>query len=196
MINYKGQGYKQVPDYAITTTVGEALAKKTGWMFADADDFHSQSNKNKMSQGLPLTDEDRMPWLNAIYQHLNSLKLSSQSGIVTCSALKKQYRNILRNGATYDRPKTSAENSTSEVQNVCDHVEEGGLDLVFIHLAGEESVLRSRLEGRQGHFMPQTLLRSQLDTLEPLAEDENGIVLDIDRPCDAIVEEIVKKLDL
>lgn len=67
---------------------------------------------------------------------------------------------------------------------------------MFIHLAGEESVLRSRLEGRLGHFMPPTLLRSQLDTLEPLAADENGIAVDIDKPCEAIVDEIRKKLGL
>src|SRR5688572_29150053 len=129
------------------TTVGVTLAQRLGLPFADADDFHSPQNTAKMAAGIPLTDEDRTPWLRSVAGWL--AEHADSGGVVSCSALRRAYRDVLRG----DRPGT-----------------------VFIHLHGEREVLAARLTARPGHFMPATLLDSQIDTLEPLAPDEAGQV--------------------
>ncbi|MGK5500266.1 gluconokinase, partial [Streptomyces sp. URMC 125] len=133
------------------TTVGTGLAGALGVPYADADDFHPPANVEKMSSGVPLTDEDRRPWLDAIAEWLR--ERGARGGVVTCSALRRRYRDRLREAAP---------------------------ELFFVHLDGSPELIASRMSARRGHFMPPELLRSQLDTLEPLAEDEAGAVVPID----------------
>ncbi|MDO5035176.1 MAG: NADP-dependent phosphogluconate dehydrogenase [Actinomycetaceae bacterium] len=134
------------------TTVAGILQDRWGWEFAEADEFHPQANIDKMHAGIPLTDEDRAPWLKLIREWMTSQEKAGKSTIVTCSALKKGYRDVLR---------------------------EGGAPVVFMHLDGDHSLLASRLAARTDHFMPPSLLDSQFATLEDLTADELGAVVDI-----------------
>lgn len=140
------------------STVGAALADALGVPFTDSDGLHPAANVAKMTQGIPLTDADREPWLDAV-----GARLAEHTGtglVVACSALRRAYRDRLRSHT----PST-----------------------VFVHLSGDAAVLAERMGGRSGHFMPTALLDSQLATLEPLAADEAGTTLDIRRPVDEIV---------
>lgn len=132
------------------TTVAELLVHRLGWVMAEADDFHSEANTAKMAAGTPLTDEDRAPWLLGLRDWIND-----QPGnvVLTCSALKHSYRDVLRTASAR---------------------------VVFLHLAGDQSVIGPRMDTRTGHFMPTSLLDSQLSTLEPLGPEEDGSVIDID----------------
>jgi gluconokinase len=151
------------------TTVGEALAARLGVPFHDADEFHPKSNVEKMSAGIPLTDEDRWPWLDAIGAAIRATPV--EDGIVvSCSALKRAYRERIAEAAV--RPAT------------------------FVHLDGSEALLAERLKGRKGHFFPPSLLASQLKTLEPLQPDEPAIRVSIDQSVDRIVDAIVERLRL
>lgn len=141
------------------TTVGAALAQRLRVPFADADDFHPQVNVEKMSAGIPLTDDDRLPWLHVIGEWLAAH--AEHGGVVSCSALRRAYRDILRAAAPGQ---------------------------LFVHLAGSPEVIARRVTGRPGHFMPAALLASQFDTLEPLGDDERGLTLDLDRPVDDLVD--------
>lgn len=127
------------------TTVGALLAGRFGWPFADADTFHPAANVAKMHAGIPLTDADREPWLQAITDWMDALIAQGRSGVVTCSALRRVYRDRLLIG----RPAAV---------------------MVFLQVSREE--LDRRLRARPGHFFPGTLLGSQLDALEPPAPDE------------------------
>lgn len=139
------------------STIGAALAERLGVPFGDADDFHSAANVAKMSAGVPLDDADRRPWLRAIGRWLAA---QDRGGVVSCSALKRSYRDTLRAEAP---------------------------GLVFVHLHGDRETVRRRVAGRAGHFMPESLVESQFAALEPLAADERGIVLDLDTPADDLV---------
>ncbi|MFI6457697.1 gluconokinase [Streptosporangium amethystogenes] len=141
------------------TTVGAALSQRLRVPFADADDFHSEANIAKMSAGIPLDDDDRLPWLRAIGAWLADH--AATGGVASCSALKRSYRDILRESA----PTVS-----------------------FVHLHGEIDAVRRRVAGRPGHFMPTSLVDSQFKTLEPLGPDEHGIVLDFARPVGELVD--------
>ena len=141
------------------STVGAALAQRLRVPFADADDFHPPANIAKMSAGEALDDDDRVPWLEAIGAWLAAH--DAEGGVVSCSALKRSYRDQLRRHA----PR-----------------------LQLVHLHGSREVIARRQASRPGHFMPASLLASQFATLEPLAEDEHGIVLDVDQSVDAIVD--------
>ncbi|GAA4228492.1 gluconokinase [Streptosporangium album] len=141
------------------TTVGAALGQRLRVPYADADDFHSEANVAKMSAGIPLDDGDRLPWLEAIGSWLAEHVVTG--GVVSCSALKRAYRDVLRRSA----PTVS-----------------------FVHLDGAEEVVRRRVAGRPGHFMPASLVASQFETLEPLGPDEHGVVLDLGLPVDDLVE--------
>ena len=122
------------------TTVGMELAETLGWPFHDADDFHPPANKAKMNAGIPLTDEDRWPWLRALRAVIEQSLAGGTSAVVTCSALKRAYRAVLSDG----------------------------LDGVkYIHLTGDKAVVAARLADRRGHFMNPALLDSQVSTLEP-----------------------------
>jgi gluconokinase len=146
------------------STVGAALAQRLGVPFADADDLHPPENIAKMTAGHPLDDADRRPWLETIGEWLAA---HPDGGVVSCSALKRTYRDQLRQ-----------------------HV--AGLE--FLHLAGTRGVIARRQASRPGHFMPASLLDSQFATLEPLEADERGVVIDVDQSVDAIVQQYVDRL--
>ncbi|XP_062580070.1 probable gluconokinase [Saccostrea cucullata] len=157
------------------TTVGTALAEKLGLPFRDADEFHSKENKEKMSNGIPLTDQDRLPWLLAINKYMKGLSKEGKSGVVTCSALKKVYRDVLVNGCSSEDPIP---------------------DILFVLLHGDRAVIQGRLNSRFGHFMPPSLLDSQLATLEIPTIDEKCIQVDIKVPPAEIVDQIIEKTNL
>ncbi|MBJ7359035.1 MAG: gluconokinase [Nocardioides sp.] len=140
------------------STVGAALAGRLRVPFEDADDLHPSANVAKMSRGEPLDDSDRWPWLELIGMWLDR---HSDGGVIACSALKRKYRDQLRHHS--------------------DNVE-------FLLLAGSPEVIARRQAGRPGHFMPASLMSSQFATLEPLAPDEDGVVVDVDQSVDEIVE--------
>lgn len=140
------------------TTIGDLVARELGVPFLDGDSLHPVENVAKMAAGTPLTDDDRWPWLATVGAALAN---AGDGGMVlACSALRRSYRDAIRNQAP---------------------------DTVFLHLHGTKEVLGSRLEGRSGHFMPATLLESQLATLEPLEADEAGTVVDIAAPVNKVV---------
>ncbi|TAM67278.1 gluconokinase [Mycobacterium sp.] len=144
------------------STVGAALAQRTRVPFVDADTLHPAANVAKMAAGEPLDDEDRYPWLEKIGEWLAGHR---DGGVVSCSALKRKYRDQLRAH--------------------CPGVE-------FLHLSGSADLIAGRLAARPGHFMPAALLRSQLDTLEPLGPDEAGATVDIDQDVEAIIDAVLK----
>jgi gluconokinase len=147
------------------STVGAALAQRLRVQFADADDFHPEANIAKMTAGQALDDDDRYPWLESIGEWL--AERSKEGGVMSCSALKRKYRDQLRQ-------------------------HEPGTEFLLLH--GTLEVITRRQASRPGHFMPASLLQSQFDTLEPLAPDENGVVVDVDQSIDAIVNEYASTL--
>ncbi|MBX7451641.1 gluconokinase [Mycolicibacterium sp. 3033] len=147
------------------STVGAALAQRLRVPFADADDFHPPANVAKMSSGEPLDDDDRFPWLEAIGEWLAA---HPGGGVMSCSALKRKYRDQLR--------------------------EHCG-DIEFVHLYGSTEVIGKRQASRPGHFMPPSLLASQFKTLEPLEPDERGVTIDVDQNIDGIVDSYVDGTD-
>jgi gluconokinase len=144
------------------STVGAALAQRLRVPFADADDFHPAANIAKMTAGQALDDHDRYPWLETIGEWLAG---HTEGGVMSCSALKRKYRDQLRRHAH---------------------------GVVFLLLEGTPEVIRRRQASRPGHFMPASLLNSQFATLEQLAPDENGVTIDVDQSVDAIVEEYAR----
>ncbi|WP_342363012.1 gluconokinase [Terrarubrum flagellatum] len=150
------------------TTVGELLAQRLGWEFRDADSFHPAANIAKMTAGQPLTDADRWPWLAAIADWIDAHRKAGGHGVVTCSALKRAYRDRLRNGHT---------------------------DVRFVHLKGDIEVIGARMAARQHHFMPTALLKSQFDTLEPPAPDERALSISVELEPEQIVEAVVNMLE-
>ena len=145
------------------TTVGEELADELGCEFIEGDSLHPQRNIEKMEAGTPLTDEDRWPWLRAVAELVARRDREGVSTVVTCSALKRSYRDVLRKAAP----------------------------VFFVHLAAPFEVLEERMHERTKHFMPTSLLHSQFDTLEDLGDDEAGAVVDVSPPLDEVVEEAV-----
>lgn len=141
------------------STVGQAIAQALGVEFADGDDFHPISNKQKMAAGTPLTDDDRWPWLAIVAEWLAS---PPDGGVIACSALKRSYRDALRQGA----PGT-----------------------FFVHLHGPKQEALRRVQSRPDHFMPASLVDSQYETLELLGEDEEGVQLDFRDSVDDLVEQ-------
>jgi len=150
------------------TTIGQKLAARLGWGFSDADEFHSDANKHKMASGIPLDDEDRRPWLQAMRAAIEARREQSHDWIFACSALKRRYRQML-----------------------------GGDDesVFWVYLDGSEALLLERLALRGGHFFDPSLLRSQLQTLEQPGENE-AIRVDIRPAPEQIVEAIVERLPL
>lgn len=147
------------------STVGAALAQRLRVPFADADDFHPPANIEKMSAGHPLDDTDRVPWLEAIGEWLAR---HGDGGVMSCSALKRAYRDQLRRH--------------------CAEIE-------FLHLEGSVETIGRRQASRPGHFMPASLLQSQFQTLEPLEPDERGVAIDVDQSIDSIIESYVNTTD-
>lgn len=151
------------------TTISTLLSEHLGWIAAEADEFHPEANITKMSSGTPLTDDDRWPWLDSIRNWMDTQAENGRSTIVTCSALKHSYRDVLAAASG---------------------------DVHFVHLNGDAALLSERMKTRSGHFMPASLLPSQLNTLEPLADDEPGVVVDILKPPADIAAEILTRLNL
>lgn len=151
------------------STVARSLADRLGWSMAEADEFHPAANIGKMSAGTPLTDADRAPWLAAIRDWITARAAAGESTVVTCSALKRAYRDVLRAADARVR---------------------------FLHLHGAADVIADRMRHRSGHFMPPALLQSQFDTLEPLGSEEDGAAVDVTLTPEQIVEEAVTRLDL
>ncbi len=141
------------------STVGAALAQRLRVPFADADDFHPEANVAKMAAGIPLTDADRAPWLDILADWLR--QRAERGGVLGCSALKRAYRDVLRQGAP---------------------------DLFFLHLRGTPEAMAARVARRPGHFMPASLVESQFATLEDLQPDEAGLTLDFALSVDALVD--------
>jgi gluconokinase len=146
------------------STVAKGVADGLGFDFAEADQFHSEANIAKMESGKPLTDEDRWPWLRDLSAWMGSQADAGTSTVIACSALRRSYRDVLR---------------------------EGPPSVDFLHLAGPAEVIRERMSDREGHFMPASLLQSQIDTLEPLEADESGLVLDLRRTPEELIAESV-----
>src|SRR5690348_3121999 len=146
------------------TAVGERLAERLGVDFLEGDSLHPEANIEKMSSGIPLTDDDRWPWLRAIADLIAEHRRRGRSMVVTCSALRRSYRDMLRSGAPEE-------------------------DLFFLHLHAPFDVLEKRMAHRTKHFMPTSLLQSQFDTLEPLDDDELGAEVDVSPPLDEVVDE-------
>ena len=148
------------------TTVGRQLAGALGWRFHDADDFHPPANKAKMNAGVPLTDQDRWPWLRALRGVIEQALADGAGAVVTCSALKRAYRDVLA----------------------------GGLDDVrYVHLTGDTRVVAARLAGRRGHFMNPALLDSQIATLE---EPDGAVDIDVALTPEAQVAAIRQALSI
>ncbi|MFL6135528.1 MAG: gluconokinase [Nocardioidaceae bacterium] len=145
------------------TTVAEELAKELDCEFVEGDSLHPRQNIEKMEHGIPLTDEDRLPWLQAIAELVAVKDHDGTSTVVTCSALKRSYRDLLRDAAP----------------------------TFFVHLHAPFEVLEQRMKLRTRHFMPTSMLRSQFDTLEDLGDDEEGEVVDVTPSVEEVVEEAV-----
>ena len=149
------------------TTVARLLAQRLGWRFAEADEFHSPANVEKMRGGIPLTDADRAPWLAAIARYIDEARGSGTPSVVTCSALKRRYRDVI----VGSRP-----------------------DVALVYLEGDYDTIAKRLADRQHHYMPVSLLQSQFDALEEPGRDEKPIVASIQRPAGEIVTDLVAAL--
>ena len=151
------------------TTVAQLLAERLGRPYAEADDFHPPENVAKMSAGTPLTDEDRWPWLRSIRDWLSARTRAGESAVVTCSALKVVYRDLLREAEGRVR---------------------------FVQLSAGAPLLEDRMAHRAGHFMPTSLLASQLATLEPLTDAEDGVIVSVELPPDGVADEALAALGL
>ena len=149
------------------TTVATLLADRLGWQYQEGDALHPPENVAKMSGGTPLTDADRIPWLHRIAGRIDDWRRQGQSGVVTCSALKRAYRDIIIGG----RP-----------------------DVGLVYLRGSPELISQRMAARKGHFMPTALLANQFIVLEEPAPEERPITVDVGGTPVEIVEEVVRRL--
>ena len=149
------------------TTVGQQLAARLGLPYAEADDFHPPANVAKMAAGHPLTDADRRPWLDAIAAWIDARRATGTGGVVTCSALRRAYRDRLAAG----RP-----------------------DVRLVHLRGDKALIAARLADRRGHFFKAALLDTQFAALEEPTPDEGVLTVSVDRPPAEIVDDIATRL--
>lgn len=147
--------------------IGARLARALGIEFVEGDELHPPENVRRMATGIPLTDDDRQGWLLAIAARLREAKRAGVGLVVSCSALKRRYRDLLRS--------------------------EGDPDVRFVHLAGGRALVTERMAGRSGHFMPASMVDSQFAILEQPAPDEHAWVSDISEPPDAIVAHLVSR---
>lgn len=147
------------------STVAKLAADRLGWRFVEGDSLHPPTNVEKMSQGIPLNDDDRLPWLQTVADMIQHWRDEGQSGVIACSALRRSYRDIIAAGAN---------------------------DVCFAHLHGERTLIAQRLAERRGHFMPLALLDSQFATLEVPSYGERAINLDILASPDSLAEKVVQ----
>jgi gluconokinase len=148
------------------TTIGKLLAKRLGWRFLEADDFHLRADIERMHSGLPLTDKDRWPWLKLLREQIERSLAANENAVIACSALKRKYRDRLR---------------------VSDNVK-------FVLLHGDYALVEKQLHSRRGHFMNSDLLRSQFADLEAPESDEDAITIELGRTPEELVEEIKARL--
>jgi carbohydrate kinase (thermoresistant glucokinase family) len=148
-------------------TIADGLARAEGWILLEGDAFHPPANVAKMHAGIPLTDDDRWPWLRAIAARIDELRAAGQSAVVACSALKRAYRDILIG----DRADTR-----------------------LVYLRGSKQLIADRLQARKGHFMPAALLDSQFATLEEPGPDEHPVIVDIGGPAEAVIQDTIRRL--
>jgi gluconokinase len=151
------------------TTVAKGISTLTGWTFSEGDAFHSDANVAKMRDGQALTDEDRWPWLRSIGEWISEEIDAGRSAVITCSALRRAYRDVLREG----RP-----------------------EVEFCHLVAEAGLVGDRMEHRQGHYMPRSLLDSQYATLEPLESDEPGVEVSVEGAVPEVMHRAMDALGL
>ena len=147
--------------------IGAMLARELGVEFVEGDELHPPENVQRMAAGIPLTDDDRRSWLLAIAARLRDAKRAGVALVVSCSALKRSYRDLLRS--------------------------HGDADLRFIYLAGDKPLIAERIEARRGHFMPASLVESQFAILEEPSPDEHALVCDVTAPPQAIVADLVMR---
>lgn len=151
------------------TTVAVELARRLGWRFAEGDTFHPEANVGKMRAGIPLTDDDRRPWLDAIAAWIRETREKGERCVVACSALRRAYRRRLAAGRD---------------------------DVCFVYLQGEYDLVAARMARREGHYMPLSLLRSQYETLEEPQTEEHPITVSIERPPQELAARIIRTLGL
>ena len=149
------------------STIGAMLAQQLGWDFEDADNLHPAANIDKMRSGIPLTDEDRWPWLAAVAAWIDAVRSRKGHAVMACSALKRRYRDLLIGGRA---------------------------DVRLIYLRGDEDLIAQRITARRGHFMTASLLRSQFEDLEEPVAQENALVVSIDDQPGTLVKDIVAAL--
>jgi gluconokinase len=148
------------------TAVADPLSERLGWEFAEGDDFHPAANVEKMRTGAPLSDADRRPWLEALRDWTADRHREGRDTVLTCSALKRAYRDLLR---------------------------EADPTTYFVHLNGDPDLLLDRMRRRQ-HFMPESLLQSQFDTLEMLEPDESGVLIDVAPPVEEVLARVIAEI--
>ena len=151
------------------STVAKGISTILGWTFAEGDAFHPEANVEKMASGQPLNDDDRWPWLRSIGAWMSEEIAAGRSSVVTCSALRRAYRDLLREG----RP-----------------------EVVFCHLTADPDLIGERMSHRTDHYMPASLLPSQLATLEPLQPDEPGVVVPVEGQAADVIARALAALDL
>jgi ribose 5-phosphate isomerase A len=149
------------------TTIADELEARLGWSFKEGDALHPEANLAKMHAGIPLTDADRQPWLESVAAWIDAQRASRQPGIITCSALKRAYRRIV----VGDRP-----------------------EVRLVYLRGSQEVMADHLARRSGHFMPASLLQSQIDTLEEPGPDEDPLIVDVGAPAGEVAAQIIRRL--
>lgn len=149
------------------TTIGRAVAGRLGWRFGEGDSLHPPENIAKMSAGQPLNDADRAPWLAAVAARIDAWRNNGVSGVITCSALKRSYREIIIGNRR---------------------------DVRLVYLSGSRELIAERIAQRSDHFMPASLLDSQFETLEPPGPEENAIIVSVDQPLDKTVDRLVAEL--
>ena len=150
------------------STVARAVQERLGWEMAEGDDFHPPENVAKMAEGTPLTDADRWGWLESLAAWTAERDAKGEPTIMACSALRRSYRDVLRRG---------------------------GEGTFFVHSTGDKHMILDRMNARE-HFMPPSMLESQLDTLEPLRADEQGMDIDPALPVDQLTAQVLARLDL
>lgn len=151
------------------TTIARELANRLGWSFEEGDDLHTEANVAKMHAGIPLDDGDRAPWLKAVAAWIDRQRARKTPGVITCSALKRNYREVIIDGHP---------------------------DVRLVYLRGSFELIASRLAQRHGHFMPASLLKSQFDALEEPAADENPLTVDAASTPGEIIGAIIRRLHL
>jgi gluconokinase len=149
------------------SSVAAELVRRTGWTFVEGDDLHPESNRAKMANGIPLDDDDRWPWLRRVAAWIGEQEAAGRNAVVTCSALKRSYRDLLCDGHPSAR---------------------------FVHLLAPPELISARITARRNHYMPPSLLESQLATLEPLQPDEPGIEVETTGDPTAVAERVLEQL--